>query len=194
MRVVWTEQVRRLPLAEMAHPELKALHTHWLACCEHGEAARQQALSLDLLRPFMHQLALVQLETAPVGARYLVVGAGLRSLLGTDPSGRRIESCYPRAVAREVYEAFSGVQFTQRPAYYRRDLRLLGQQFGYHRLLLPLRGRDDEGIRRLMVAIYPVDARFTHARQWLGLLGGRGSDAEQLDAMQRRWSNNTPPP
>nr|WP_316639425.1 hypothetical protein [uncultured Roseateles sp.] len=190
MRSLWTQSIKRLPLPMLNSAPLIAMHSHWLVRCANGRPPRQADLSLPLLRPFMHQLALVKLETEPAGARYLVVGSRLQGLLGKDPTGRRVEEVYAPNVAREVYQAFVAVGRDREPAYFRRDFTLLGRQFGYHRLLLPLTGIHSDEVRSLIVGIYPIDKDFTEALQWRKLLAVGAPQDPDLEEMQRRWASS----
>lgn len=161
---IWSRTSEYLSLTEIEPPALADLHAYW-SQVGGGDVPRQTDLNPRAMGEALHHVALVEIERRPAGARYLLVGEALKRLLGADPTGKRIDEVYSRAVAREVYEAFSKAVRSREAAFYRRDFQILGKTFGYFRLILPLSGRDG-AVERLLIAIYPTDPSLKRARQW----------------------------
>jgi hypothetical protein len=185
---IWSRTAEYLSLNDIRPPPLAQLYAYWQKCRSSDEdLPAQQDLSLREVPECMGNLALVALETAPAGARYLLVGPALKKLLGADPTGKRIDEIYSRSIAREVYDAFGRAARDRTPSFYQRDFEILGRSFGYYRLILPLRLGEGEGVRRLLVGIYPTSDRLTEADQWRGALADLEAQERKEDEMQRAW-------
>lgn len=149
--------------------ELKELHSHWIRARTSADAPRQEDFSIDAVKQFAGNIALVSLETGPKRARYMLVGQNLKRLLGKDPTGQTIEEVYPPDTAKEVYEAFGKTVHERDASFYQRSYVILGKRFGYYRLIMPMRLNDEE-IRRLLIGIYPTDPRITDSEGWQAAL------------------------
>ena len=76
-----------------------------------------------------------------------------------------IEDVYPPDTSKEIYDAFSKTVHERTATFYQRSYVVLGKQFGYYRLISPLRLNSD-AVRRLLIGIYPTDYKMTDASGW----------------------------
>lgn len=144
---------------------LQALHEAWQRARGFSDVPLASDMPVNAVQAVLPNMALVALAPACEEARYLVFGPALRLLLGRNPTGLAIRDAYPRTIAREVAAALDRVRRERRPLFYQCDFRILGREFGYVRLMLPL--RDARGaIVHVALGIYPVQADLRHASQW----------------------------
>lgn len=152
-------------LTEIQPPQLRDLYLHWYRARSGDEIPNQRDISPDLLEECAGNIALIHLDTDPKQARYILVGTNLKRLLGKDPTNMAIENVYSPAIAKEVYEAIGKTVRSREATFFQRTFVVLGQSFGYFRLILPMRLEGDE-VTRLLFGIYPTDERLTEAKTW----------------------------
>lgn len=184
---IWSRTAEYLSLEDIRPPPLAELHAYWLARCPEGDVPRQMELSPRDLGASVRNTALIDIEQAPPGARYVLVGDALKRLLGRDPTGHRVDEIYGPTIAREVYGAFGRVAEARTASFYVREFQILGKSFGYYRLLLPLRLGEDKAIRRILIGIYPTSDRLNEARDWRDPLNRLEAQEREEQAMQSAW-------
>jgi hypothetical protein len=144
---------------------LKALHEAWLQARGSDAVPLASGMPVNVVQAVLSNMALIAFGAAADDARYLVFGTALKLLLGRDPTGKTVAETYPRDIAREVLDSLGRVRRERQPLFFRREFRVLNREFGYHRLLLPL--RDTAGrISHAALGIYPLQPELRHASQW----------------------------
>lgn len=156
-------------LDEISPAGLQALHEAWQRARGFRDVPLATEMPVNAVMAVLPNMALVGfgqgVGDAGAEPRYLVFGPALRLLLGRDPTGQTVRSSYPRDIAHEALEALARVRQERRPLFFRRDFRVLGREFGYHRLMLPLRDAADS-ISHVVLGIYPLQPDLKHASQW----------------------------
>lgn len=164
------------------------LYRYWLGRSDNGMPPRQKDLAIHQMPNCLSNIALIDVARParedgdvppgfPVRARYLMVGEALTKLLGENPTGMLINEVYGSDVALEVGRTLLKSVETQRALYYRREFQILHKSFGYDRLILPMRLQGTD-VRRILLAIYPLDSKLVSAEQWR-------SELAKFDAMER---------
>lgn len=196
---IWSNTAEYLSLSAIHRPEMAGLHAYWHEAGE-GQPPRQKDLAVHEMPQCLGNIALLDVGPAagddpdlppgfPIRARYLMVGEALKSLLGEDPTGHLINEVYSDDVAREVGRALLKSVETRTALYYRREFQILTKSFGYDRLVLPMRLQGNE-IRRILLCIYPLDAKLTSAKQWRSELA-RVEAMEQAEGqMASAWAES----
>jgi len=184
---IWAQTSEFLSLNEVRPAPLFDLYTYWSDCCSGDAPPAQQDMSLDMVRESLGNIALIDLERNPAGARYLLVGSALKKLLGKDPTGKLVDQVYSQSIAREVYEAFGRAVRDRQASFYQRDFEILGRSFGYYRLILPLRLGKEEAVRRILIGIYPTDRRLIESKQWRSVVDDMENERLQEDRLSNDW-------
>lgn len=154
------------PSLDEIHPAgLQALYAAWQQARGGAAVPLATAMPVNAVQAVLPNMALIGLGDTGEDPRYLVFGPALRLLLGRDPTGEAIRQVYPRDIAEEVLDALAQVRREQRPLYYRREFRILGREFGYKRLMLPLNDRKGH-VSHVALGIYPIQPELRHASQW----------------------------
>ena len=96
-------------------------------------------------------IALLDIETEPFRAKYMIVGEALKKLLGADPTDQYLDTVYPKLISDEIYGAFKRSMDGRRAPFPARVSNLM-KSFGYNRLILPMRLNGDR-IRRILICI-----------------------------------------
>ena len=187
MAKFWARTAQYLSLAEVNPPPLRNLHAYWHACAGLDSIPAQRDLDPRKFADVHANIALVAMGGEPARARYLLVGAALKRLLGRDPTGLFIEQVYPHRTAQEIYTAFDAVRASRTPSFYQRDFQILGRSFGYWRLLLPLR-LSGHAIERILIGIYPTSTDLRHAAQWQEPLAELERETEAEQRMRADWA------
>lgn len=162
---IWSRTQEYQNTSEIQPIQLSHLYDHWVRAKNSAEVPKQRDFSIDAVKEFAGHLALVDLEANPKCARYVLVGKNLKRLLGKDPTNMAIEDVYPPDTSKDIYDAFSKTVHERTATFYQRSYVVLGKQFGYYRLILPLRLNSDV-VRRLLIGIYPTDYKMTDASGW----------------------------
>ncbi|WPZ36986.1 hypothetical protein T8K17_12705 [Thalassobaculum sp. OXR-137] len=184
---IWSNTAEYLSLSAIERPALAELYRYWRNQAGSGDLPRQKDLSIQEMGDCLGNIALIDIAPAtagepdlpagfPVRARYLLVGEALIKLLGVNPTGRLINQVYAKNVALEVCGALRKSMDTRQPLYYRREFQIIKKSFGYDRLILPMRLQGSD-VRRILLAIYPLDSSLVSAEQWQRELA-------KFDAMQ----------
>lgn len=188
---IWSNTAEYLSLSAIDRPVLAELYRYWRGQSENGVPPRQKDLAIHHMPDCLSNIALIDVARPtredtdlppgfPLRARYLMVGESLTRLLGENPTGRLINEVYSNDVALEVGRALFKSVDTQQPLYYRREFQILTKSFGYDRLILPMRLQTGE-VRRILLAIFPLDKKLVSADQWR-------SELSKLEAMERMES------
>lgn len=162
---IWHRTSSYPSLDDVQPAALQAMLAAWQRACGTSDVPRTAEMPVNALQAVLPNMALIALGEHADDARYLVFGPALRLLLGRDPTGLAIREVYARDIAQEVLEALGRVREMRRPLFYRRDFRILGREFGYKRLMLPLRDGANR-ISHVALGIYPVQPDLRHASQW----------------------------
>jgi len=178
-------------LSDIRPLPLQRLYELWSGAHFAGNLPRQRDVSPTRVPECISNIALVGIELNPARARYMIVGYNLRKLLGDDPSGMTVEQAYSKSVSREIYEAFGKTVRSRSATFYKREYNILGQCFGYYRLILPLRLEDDR-VSRLLIGIYPTDDSLADAKPWQRALrklkyGNQATSSETVQGVDRAW-------
>ncbi|MDF1790853.1 MAG: hypothetical protein P1U88_03040 [Thalassobaculaceae bacterium] len=192
---IWSNTAEYLSLSAIERPELAGLYDYWRHSADDGGPPRQKDLAIHDMPDCLGNIALIDVAPPapkdaelpgdfPVRARYLMVGEALKKLLGEDPTGHLINEVYSKDVAAEVGRALQKSMETQRALYYRREFQILKKSFGYDRLILPMRLQGAE-VRRVLLCIYPLDAKLVSADQWRGEL----AKVEAMEQMENRMAS-----
>ncbi len=181
-------------LTDIQPVPLQRLYDYWKGAQFDQDVPRQRDVSPAKVPECMGNIALVGLELKPARARYIIVGRNLKRLLGRDPTGMTVEQAYSKSVAREVYAAFGKTVRSRAATFYKREYNILGQRFGYYRLILPLR-LEDTRVSRLLIGIYPTDDRVTDAKPWQRALkkltNSQGEAApDTVEDLDRAWDGS----
>ena len=197
---IWSNTAEYLSLSAIDRPVLADLYRYWLSRSEHGLAPRQKDLAVQKMQHCLSNIALIDIARPtredvdvppgfPVRARYLLVGEALTKLLGENPTGMLINEVYSNDVAREVGDALFKAMDTERALYYRREFQILHKSFGYDRLILPMRLQGPE-VRRILLAIYPLDSSLVSAEQWQSELAKYESMERTETRMAAAWAES----
>jgi len=111
-------------------------------------------------------VALVDIEHAPLRARYRLVGIHLVELWGRELKGRYVDEVYAEPIATEAMQAYARVIETREPLYMRRTFRLSFGLLGYHRLMLPFHTGTPDRVDLVAVALYPTSPRVRTVMDW----------------------------
>lgn len=185
---IWSNTAEYLSLSAIERPVLAELHGYWRSKTVNGLPPRQKDLAIHSMPDCLSNIALIDVARParddvdipigfPVRARYLMVGEALIKLLGENPTGMLINEVYSNDVALEVGKALFKSMDTEQALYYRREFQILHKSFGYDRLILPMRLQGTD-IRRILLAIYPLDSKLVSAEQWQ-------SELAKFDTMER---------
>jgi|GEM_PF-2555530 len=198
---IWSNTAEYLSLNALQRPDMAGLYEYWKDAGDGDAPPRQKDLAIHEMPDCLSNIALLDIappgpEDAdalpagfPIRARYLMVGDSLKKLLGEDPTGLLINEVYSKDVAEEVARALHKAMDTRRALYYRREFQILTKSFGYDRLILPMRLQGTE-VRRILLCIYPLDAKLTSADQWRGELA-KVEDMERTEArMASAWAES----
>jgi hypothetical protein len=138
---------------------------HWLAL----KGARRVPLRAQFdpaeVGYALGNLALVEIEAAPLRVRYRVVGSKLIDLYGGPMTGRYVDELYSPEISDEVHDAYRQLAESAEPLYTRRGFHFFVIAFGYDRLPLPF-SRDGGRVDAALLALYPVDDRVKTAADW----------------------------
>jgi hypothetical protein len=197
---IWSNTAEYLSLSAIDRPVLAELYQYWLQRSHDGDPPRQKDLAIQQMPKCLSNIALVDVAPPtdkdadvpvgfPIRARYLMVGEALTKLLGDNPTGMLINEVYSKDVALEVGRALQKSMETQRPLYYRREFQILRKSFGYDRLILPMRLQGAE-VRRILLAIYPLDSGLVSADQWRGELAKVEAMEEVETQMAAVWAES----
>lgn len=197
---IWSNTAEYLSLSAIERPVLADLYQYWLAHSENGMPPRQKDLAIHDMPNCLSNIALIDVARAseedtdlppgfPLRARYLMVGGALTKLLGENPTGMLINEAYSSDVALEVGRALYKSVDTQRPLYYRREFQILNKSFGYDRLILPMRLQASE-VRRILLAIFPLDKKLVSAEQWRGELAKFEAMQDVENRMAAAWAES----
>ena len=184
---IWSNTAEYLSLSAIEQPALATLYQYWKEQAVDGVLPRQKDLSVKHMAGCLDNIAVVDVAPPepgepdlpagfPIRARYLLVGEALIKLLGVNPTGKLINEVYAKNVALEVGGAFQKSMESQRALYYRREFQIIKKSFGYDRLILPMRLQGTD-VRRILLAIFPLDSSLVSADQWQRELA-------KFDAMQ----------
>ena len=181
-------------LSEIHPMPLQRLYEHWRNACFVGNVPRQRDVTPTRVPECISNIAFVGIEQNPARARYVIIGYKLRQLLGRDPSGMTVEEAYSKSVSREIYEAFGKTVRSRNTTFYKREFIILGQRFGYYRLILPLR-LEDERVSRLLIGIYPTDENLADSKPWQRALsklkhGNRATSPESVQGVDEAWDDS----
>ncbi|WP_028794027.1 hypothetical protein [Thalassobaculum salexigens] len=197
---IWSNTAEYLSLSAIDRPVLADLYRYWRDLSVNGVPPRQKDLALHDMPDCLSNIALIDVARPtredkdlppgfPLRARYLLVGEALTRLLGENPTGMLINEVYSRDVAQEVGGALFKSMDTQRPLYYRREFQILRKSFGYDRLILPMRLQASE-VRRILLAIFPLDKKLVSADQWRGELEKFEAMQEMETRMSAAWAES----
>lgn len=179
---IWSNTAEFLSL-ESIHPEqMGALHAYWRNCAVDADVPRQKDLSIRDMPDCLEHIALLDIETEPFRAKYMIVGEALKELLGADPTDQYLDTVYPKSISDEIYRAFKRSMDERRALYFRREFQILMKSFGYNRLILPMRLNGDS-IRRILICIYPLDKKLKRAEQWQSVV----LELEEIDRREAQY-------
>jgi hypothetical protein len=176
-----TVAVRDIDLID--NPQMKDLYRAWT------EIARSRLpCAADFppgcIEPMLPNLALAEMSNA--GPVYRFFGPALVRLLGRDPTGSRVETVYPGAIARDVLDAMARVRKDGSPLLHARQFRILSRELGYNRLLLPLFETGD-AVTHIIVCIQPSSPHVRAAADWLQAVRSLRRHNEPLLNARRTW-------
>lgn len=197
---IWSNTAEYLSLSEIDRPVLADLHRYWRGRSANGYPPRQKDLAVHDMPDCLSNIALIDVAPPsredtelppgfPLRARYLMVGEALTKLLGENPTGMLINEVYSNDVALEVARALLKSMETQTALYYRREFQILRKSFGYDRLILPMRLQGTE-VRRILLAIYPLDRNLVSADQWQRELAKFDAMEQVENRMASAWAES----
>lgn len=176
---IWSNTAEFMSLADIRPAAMAELYDYWKRAAQDGDTPRQKDMTIQGMPPdCLDHIALLDLANPPTKAKYLIIGAALKKLLGADPTGQYIQDVYPETIHTEIQTAFAKAAQRQEALYFRREFQVLTKSFGYDRLIMPLR-LDGPAIRRILICIYPLDPKLTSANQWQ-------NEVAKLEDMERR--------
>ena len=176
---IWSNTAEFMSLEDIRPAAMADLYAYWRQAFQNDGPPRQKDLTIQGMPPeCLDHIALLDLANPPTKAKYLIIGAALKKLLGADPTGQYIQDVYPESIHTEIQAAFAKAAQRQEALYFRREFQVLTKSFGYDRLIMPLR-LDGPTIRRILICIYPLDPKLTSANQWQ-------NEVAKLEDMERR--------
>jgi hypothetical protein len=168
-----------MSLEDIRPAAMADLYAYWNTAGQDDDLPRQKDLSIQRMPPdCLDHIALLDLANPPNQAKYLIIGAALKKLLGADPTGQYIHDVYPESIYKEVHAAFAKAAQQRDALYFRREFQVLNKSFGYDRLIMPMR-LDGPTVRRILICIYPLDPKLTSAKQWQ-------TEVAKLEEMEQR--------
>jgi len=111
-------------------------------------------------------VALVDIEHAPLRARYRLVGIHLVELWGRELRGRYVDTVFAPPVVEEAMRAYGHVVENRAPLYTRRSFRLSFGLVGYHRLMLPFHTGAPDRVDLVAVALFPTSPTIRAVEDW----------------------------
>lgn len=177
---------RTVPVRDIDHiddAQIKILHRTWTEIAR-GRAPCTADFPPGMVDPMLPNLALVEMTgTGPI---YRFFGPTLVRLLGRDPTGCKVNTVYPDAIAQEVLSAMESVQRDGSPLLHARQFRILSWELGYNRLLLPL-FESGEQVTHIIVYIQSSSPHLRTAADWVRAIRSLRRHNEPLLNAQETW-------
>ena len=133
------------PPVNPASPRLRAFQAYWRGLAPDGAVAAYSAFDVvQLPRPLVAFLILLDVIEAGRDFRYRVVGTGVVDAIGRDFTGETVSEYRHRHEPPAVAEGYRRVCDRRAPDLYQGTLESVGKEFiRYERLAMPLAGDDD---------------------------------------------------
>ena len=139
-------------LAQVAHPDLRALHDYWQAKHRGGRLpARSDIDPLDL-RYIIGNLILLDVLRDPLRFRYRLVGSNLTRFVRFEMTGRMLDEHPEPTFRRLAMEIYSEVAMTTLALSTRRDAVIDNRLRRYETIVLPL-AADGHTVDMILVGI-----------------------------------------
>lgn len=132
------------PFDNTENEQLAAFINLWASKCRLGQIPRRSDFPMDVLRPWIGQLVLMDVIDGGLDFRYRLIGTGIVTAVGRDLTGRLVSECDYEGELEKILACFRAPVREQRPVISRGRITWRPQKSfrAYENVHCPLRGED----------------------------------------------------